>query len=285
MADLQPFYRDVQSHYDVSDDFYRLFLDPSMTYSCAYFERDDLTLEQAQLAKIDLALGKLDLQPGMRLLDIGCGWGATMVRAAQRYGAQVLGLTLSRNQYEHVAAAIDRLGLTGAEVRLQGWEEFEGRVDRVVSIGAFEHFRRDRYSEFFDRCYRILPQDGRMLLHTIIGHTLNDLRRMNIPVTRDAALFHIFMKREIFPGGQLPQPAEVTRSAGRAGFGTERMQALRPHYARTLDLWAQALAEHRAEAVRLTSTQVYERYIKYLTGCASYFRSGHLDVVQFTLVK
>ncbi|MEU7766952.1 cyclopropane mycolic acid synthase family methyltransferase [Nocardia sp. NPDC049190] len=285
MNDLQPFYRQVQAHYDVSDDFYALFLDPSMTYSCAYFERPNMTLEQAQRAKIDLALGKLDLRPGLTLLDIGCGWGATMVRAATEYGAKVVGLTLSRNQYEYVRARIDRDRIAGAEVRLQGWEEFDDAVDRIVSIGAFEHFRRERYEAFFERCHRILAPDDRMLLHTIVGHTLSDLRRMNIPVTRDDALFHIFIKREIFPGGQLPQPAEVTRLAGRAGFGTEKIQELQPHYARTLDHWAAALRKHRAEAIAITSEEVYERYMKYLTGAAAHFRSGHIDVMQFTLVK
>ncbi|WP_433657401.1 cyclopropane mycolic acid synthase family methyltransferase [Nocardia sp. CA-128927] len=285
MADLKPFYRQVQAHYDVSDEFYALFLDPSMTYSCAYFERDEMTLEQAQLAKIDLALGKLGLRPGMTVLDIGCGWGATMLRAASEYDVKVIGLTLSRNQFEHVKSSIDRLGITGAEVRLQGWEEYDGGADRIVSIGAFEHFRRERYEVFFDRCYRMLPPDGRMLLHTIVGHTLNDLRRMGIPVTRANALFHIFIKREIFPGGQLPQPAEVTRLAGQAGFGTERIQELGPHYARTLDHWAEALESRRAEAIELASEEIYTRYMKYLTGCAAHFRSGHLDIMQFTLVK
>ncbi|WP_330229161.1 cyclopropane mycolic acid synthase family methyltransferase [Nocardia sp. NBC_00508] len=285
MTDLQPFYRQVQTHYDVSDAFYALFLDPSMTYSCAYFEHQDMTLEQAQYAKIDLALGKLDLRPGMTLLDIGCGWGATMVRAATEYGAKVVGFTLSRNQYDYVQSMIDRQRLAHAEVRLQGWEEYDGDADRIVSIGAFEHFRRERYATFFERCHRMLPPGGRMLLHTIVGYTLDDLRRMNIPVTREHALFHIFIKREIFPGGQLPQPAEVTRVAGRAGFGTEKIQELRPHYARTLDFWAQALRERRAEAIAIASEEVYERYLKYLTGCAANFRSGHIDVMQFTLVK
>ncbi|MET7767820.1 cyclopropane mycolic acid synthase family methyltransferase [Nocardia sp. NPDC005366] len=285
MAALKPFYEDVQSHYDLSDEFYRIFLDPTMTYSCAYFEDEDMTLEQAQLAKIDLALDKLGLEPGMSVLDIGCGWGATMFRAAEKYGVRVVGLTLSRNQHDHVANEIERRELPGVEVRLQGWEEFDGRVDRIVSIGAFEHFRRERYQDFFERCYRVLPSDGRMLLHTIVGFTLNDLRRMNIPVTRETALFHIFVKREIFPGGQLPQPAEVTRAAGQNGFGTERIQPLQAHYARTLDLWARALVAHRDEAVRITSEQVYARYLKYLTGCAAHFRSGHIDVMQFTLSK
>ncbi len=285
MARLAPFYHNVQSHYDLSDDFYRLFLDPSMTYSCAYFQREDMSLEQAQSAKVDLSLGKLDLKPGQTLLDVGCGWGATMFRAATRYGVRAIGLTLSRNQYDHVRSEIERRGLTGVEVRLQGWEEFDERVDRIVSIGAFEHFRRERYEEFFGRCYRNLPPDGRMLLHTIIGHTLADLRRLGVPVTRDDALFHIFIRREIFPGGQLPQPAVITRLAGQAGFGTELIQSLQPHYARTLDLWSRALRDNRAEAERITSPENYARYMRYLTGSADHFRSGHIDVMQFTLTK
>ncbi|GAB2531209.1 cyclopropane mycolic acid synthase family methyltransferase [Nocardia heshunensis] len=285
MAQLAPFYRQVQSHYDLSDDFYALFLDPSMTYSCAFFERASMSLEEAQQAKIDLALGKLGLEPGMTLLDVGCGWGSTMIRAVLTYGVRVIGLTLSRNQFDHVNRQLRELGVTEAEVRLQGWEEFDGTADRIVSIGAFEHFRKERYPAFFARCHRLLPSDGRMLLHSIIGRTLAELRANDIPVTRADALFHIFMKREIFPGGQLPQPDTVTGNAEPAGFRTTRIQSLRPHYARTLDLWAEALQAHHTEAVRLTSEEVYQRYLKYLTGCAHYFRAGHLDVMQFTLQK
>ncbi|MFR9751370.1 cyclopropane mycolic acid synthase family methyltransferase [Nocardia sp. 004] len=285
MTDLQPFYQQVQAHYDLSNEFYELFLDPSMTYSCAYFERMDMTLEQAQRAKIDLALGKLDLWPGMTLLDVGCGWGSTMLRAVTEYGVKVIGLTLSSKQYDYVQELIDRENLTGVEVRQQGWEEYDDDADRIVSIGAFEHFRRERYSAFFEWCRRVLPSDGRMLLHTIIGYTLKDMHRMNVPVSRDDALFQIFIKREIFPGGQLPHLAEITRLAGKAGLGTERIQQLRPHYARTLDCWAAALRSHRAEAIALASEEVYDRYQKYLTGCAEQFRAGRINVVQFTMVK
>ncbi len=123
MGKLSPFFENVQAHYDVSDAFYALFLDPSLTYSCAYFEPEGVSLEEAQLAKIDLSLGKLKLQPGMRLLDIGCGWGATARRAAERHGAKVIGLTLSRNQAAHVEAAARREPTSSGsvEARLQGW--------------------------------------------------------------------------------------------------------------------------------------------------------------------
>jgi cyclopropane-fatty-acyl-phospholipid synthase len=178
MADLTPRFEDVQSHYDMSDDFYRLFLDPTQTYSCAYFERDDMTLEEAQLAKIDLSLGKLGLQPGMRLLDVGCGWGATMRRAVERFDVNVIGLTLSENQHDHAEKALAALDSPRSRrVLLKGWEQFDEPVDRIVSIGAFEHFGHDRHDDFFAMAYRSLPEDGVMLLHTITRLTLAELNR------------------------------------------------------------------------------------------------------------
>ena len=138
---LKPHFEDVQAHYDLSDDFFRLFLDPTQTYSCAYFERDDMTLEEAQIAKIDLSLGKLGLQPGMTLLDVGCGWGATLKRALERYDVNVIGLTLSKNQQAYVEQLFAESDSPRTKrVLLEGWEQFHEPVDRIVSIGAFEHF-------------------------------------------------------------------------------------------------------------------------------------------------
>ena len=157
--ELQPHFDDVQLHYDLSDDFYRLFLDPSQTYSCAYFARDDMTLEQAQTAKIDLALDKLNLTSGMSLLDLGCRWGATLLRAVDRFDVDVTGLTLSRNQTVHVAKRFADAGSPrSTRVLLQGWEQFDERVDRIVSIGAFEHFGRDRWDAFFDFAHGCCPR-------------------------------------------------------------------------------------------------------------------------------
>src|SRR5262249_1648625 len=152
-----------------STEFLRLFLDPTMLYSCAYFEREDMTLEDAQLAKLDLALDKCELRPGQRLLEVGSGWGAGVIRAAQKYKVNVVSLTLSNSQRDYVARKIQELppGSGSAEIRLQGWEEFNEPVDRIVSIAAFEHFRIERYPAFFQRCRQVLPDDGRMLLHTI----------------------------------------------------------------------------------------------------------------------
>ncbi|MDJ0394228.1 cyclopropane mycolic acid synthase family methyltransferase [Rhodococcus sp. G-MC3] len=285
MNTLEPFFDDVQAHYDLSDEFFRLFLDPSQTYSCAYFEREDMTLEEAQYAKIELSLSKCDLKPGMRLLDVGCGWGATMRRAVELYDVDVVGLTLSRHQHEHVQSTLDALDTTRkTEVRLQGWEEFDEPVDRIVSIGAFEHFRSERYDAFFAKAFDVLPVDGRMMLHTIVqlGH---DMFRQKSRVTRADVDFANFIGEEIFPGGELPLSPVIVDRAENAGFSIAHIQPLQPHYARTLDLWTEALRERRDEAIAIAGDPMYERYMRYLPGCADFFRRGLIDVRQFTMIK
>ncbi|KAA0118677.1 cyclopropane mycolic acid synthase family methyltransferase [Mycolicibacterium sp. P9-22] len=283
---LTPHFQDVQAHYDLSDEFFQLFLDPTQTYSCAYFERDDMTLEQAQLAKIDLALGKLGLQPGMTLLDIGCGWGATMRRAVEKYDVNVVGLTLSKNQAAHVQRSFDAMDSSrDRRVLLQGWEQFSEPVDRIVSIGAFEHFGFDRYPDFFRMAHDALPADGVMLLHTICAFNPVHAKEHGIPVTFELARFVKFIITEIFPGGRLPSVEMVKEKAAEGKFTLTREQSLQPHYAKTLDIWAEALERHKEEAIAIQSEEVYERYMKYLTGCAKTFRLRQTDVVQFTLAK
>lgn len=283
---LKPHFEDVQAHYDLSDDFFRLFLDPTQTYSCAYFERDDMTLEEAQYAKIDLSLGKLGLQPGMKLLDIGCGWGATLKRAIERYDVDVVGLTLSRNQQAHVQNLFDGLQ-TGRsrEVLLQGWEQYSGSVDRIVSIGAFEHFGASRYDDFFKMAYAALPAGGTMLLHTIVKPSDAEFAERGLPLTMTKLKFFKFIMDEIFPGGMLPFVSVVKEHATRAGFEVQRVQSLRLHYARTLTIWADTLRARRDEAIAIQSEEVYDRYMRYLTGCSELFRDGYTDVCQFTLHK
>jgi cyclopropane mycolic acid synthase MmaA2 len=283
---LQPHFENVQAHYDRSDEFFRLWLDPTQTYSCAYFERDDMTLEEAQLAKIDLALGKLRLEPGMTLLDIGCGWGSTMVRAIEKYDVNVIGLTLSENQKAHVERVFAQSdSARGKRVLLQGWEQFDEPVDRIVSIGAFEHFGFDRYDDFFKMAYTVLPDDGVMLLHTITALTLPQMADQKIPLTFEVARFVKFILTEIFPGGRLPSIEKVEEYSAKGGFELTRRQSLQLHYARTLDCWAEALEAHKAEAIAVQSEEVYDRYMHYLTGCAKGFRMGYIDVNQFTLAK
>jgi cyclopropane-fatty-acyl-phospholipid synthase len=283
---LTPHFDNVQAHYDLSDDFYRLFLDPTQTYSCAYFERNDMCLHQAQIAKIDLSLGKLGLQPGMTLLDIGCGWGATMRRAIEKYDVNVIGLTLSKNQAAHVQKSFDELDTPrSARVLLEGWEQFDEPVDRIVSIGAFEHFGHDRHADFFARAYEILPADGVLLLHTITGFTKQQMTDKGLPLTMRVVRFIHFIKTVIFPGGAPPLIEMVEEDSGKAGFTLTRNQSLQLHYARTLDLWADALEAHKDEAIAVQSEEIYDRYMHYLTGCATLFREGYIDVNQFTLEK
>jgi cyclopropane-fatty-acyl-phospholipid synthase len=260
---LKPHFEKVQSHYDLSDDFYRLFLDPTQTYSCAYFEPDDITLEEAQIAKIDLSLGKLDLKAGMTLLDIGCGWGATMMRAIEKYDVNVVGLTLSKNQQAYVE---------------QKFAESES--PRTKRFGA------DRYDDFFKKTYQALPAGGgKMLLHSIVKPSDEEFTGRGLKLTMRLLRYVKFIMDEIFPGGELPKVAVVEQHATNAGFEVDRVQSLRPHYAKTLDIWAAALETRKDDAIAIQSEEVYERYMKYLTGCANLFREGYTDVCQFTLVK
>ncbi len=283
---LEPHFDDVQSHYDLSDDFFRVFLDATKTYSCAFFERDDMSLEEAQIAKIDLSLGKLRLEPGMTLLDIGCGWGATLMRAIEKHDVNVIGLTLSRNQQAHVEQLFASSDSPRSKrVLLRGWEQFDEPVDRIVSIGAFEHFGQDRYDDFFETANALLPDDGVMMLHTITSLTMKQALERGVPLTMELARFLKFLMTEIFPGGQLPTVEMVQERSTNAGFTVSRIQSLQPHYARTLDIWAAALQARRDEAVALQSEEVYDRYMRYLTGCATLFRNGNSDVNQFTMEK
>jgi cyclopropane-fatty-acyl-phospholipid synthase len=279
-------YEDIQAHYDISNDFFGLWQDPTRTYSCAYFARDDMTLEEAQFAKIDLALDKLDLRPGMTLLDVGCGWGSVMKRAVEKHDVNVIGLTLSRNQRTLAQQILDEIETDRSrQVLLRGWEEFDAPVDRIVSIEAFEAFPKERYKAFFDMCYRIMPADGRMVLQTIMGHPLKRWPEMGIPITMTDLRFMRFIAKEIFPGGSVPCDEDVVEYSGAAGFSVEKRQDLTPDYVRTLDTWATKLEATHDQAVAVTSEEVYDRYMKYLRGCSDFFERNVSYVGQFTLVK
>ncbi len=283
---LTPYYEESQSIYDVSNDFFALFLGPTMGYTCGYYERDDMTLDESQNAKFDLALGKLNLEPGMTLLDVGCGWGGALEMAVRKYDVNVIGITLSKAQSEFARARLAKLDTNrSVEVRLQGWEEFDEPVDRIVSIGAFEAFKADRYPVFFDRAYKILPSDGRMLLHTILAHTQKFFRDNGIKLTISDLKFMRFIGTEIFPGGQLPAVEDIEQLAEGSGFTLERIHLLQPHYARTLDMWSANLEANADEAIAITDQVTYDRYMRYLTGCADFFRRGITNIGQFTLTK
>ncbi|MBO0679129.1 class I SAM-dependent methyltransferase [Mycolicibacterium sp. S2-37] len=285
-ATMKVAYEDVQAHYDISNEFFGLWQDPTRTYSAAYYERDDMSLEEAQLAKIDLALNKLGLAPGMTLLDVGCGWGALLKRAIERFDVNVIGLTLSKNQQALGQQVLDALDTSRSRrILLRGWEEFEEPVDRIVSIEAFEAFPKERYKAFFDLCYRIMPADGRMVLQTIMGHPLKRWPELGVPITMSDLRFMRFIAKEIFPGGSVPCDEDVVEFSTNAGFSVEKQDDLTPDYVRTLATWAEALEARHDEAVAVTSEEVYERYMKYLLGCSDFFNRNVSYVGQFTLVK
>jgi cyclopropane-fatty-acyl-phospholipid synthase len=285
-SNLRPAYEDVQAHYDISNEFFGLFQDPTRTYSSAYFERDDMTLQEAQIAKIDLALGKLGLEPGMTLLDVGCGWASVMKRAVEKHDVNVIGLTLSKNQRALGQQILDQIDTSRSrQVKLLGWEEFEEPVDRIVSIEAFEAFPKSRYKAFFDLCNRIMPSDGRMVLQTIMGHPLKRWPEMGIPITMSDLRFMRFIAAEIFPGGSVPSDEDVVEYSSNAGFTVEKLQKITDDYVRTLDIWSQKLEAAHDEAVAVTSEEVYDRYMRYLIGCSDFFQRNICEVGQFTLVK
>ncbi|MGB3893026.1 MAG: cyclopropane mycolic acid synthase family methyltransferase [Mycolicibacter sinensis] len=283
---MRPHFEDIQAHYDLSDDFFGLFQDPTRTYSCAYFAEPDMSLEEAQIAKIDLNLDKLNLLPGMTLLDIGCGWGATMKRALEKYDVNVIGLTLSKNQRAYAQQLIDSVDSDrNREVLLHGWEEFSLPVDRIVSIEAFEHFGHERYNEFFARCFDILPDDGRMAIQSSVSFHPYDLNARGKKLTFETARFIKFMVTEIFPGGRLPTTDMMVQHGERAGFLVPEAISLRPHYIKTLQIWGDALESRKDVAIALQSEEVYERYMKYLRGCQHYFADEMLDVSLVSYLK
>jgi cyclopropane-fatty-acyl-phospholipid synthase len=286
MAELRPYFEESQATYDISDDFFALFLDPNMVYTCAYFERDDMTLAEAQIAKLDLAFDKLNLEPGMTVLDVGCGWGGALVRAVEKYDVNVIGITLSRNHYELSKTRLAKIPTTRhAEARLQGWEEFDEKVDRIVSFEAFDAFKKERYALFFDRAFEILPRDGRMLLHSIFTYPQTYWREHGITVTMSDLRFFRFLSTEIFPNGSMCGEADIVDNSQASGFTIDQVQSLSADYVRTLEMWAANLEANRERAIEIQSQEVYDRFMRYLTGCAGLFRKGLSNVAQFTLTK
>jgi cyclopropane-fatty-acyl-phospholipid synthase len=276
----------VQAHYDLSNEFFALFQDPTRTYSCAYFPREDMTLHEAQVAKLDLTLDKLGLEPGMTLLDIGCGWGSVLKRAVEKYDVNVVGLTLSKNQHAYCQQVLDEIDSNRTRrALLRDWAEFTEPVDRIVVIEALEHFGFHRYDDFFKFAYNAMPNDGVMLLHSITGLHVKQVMERGIPLTMEMAKFIRFIVTDIFPGGRLPMIETIEDHTAKVGFKISRVQSLQNDFAKTLDLWAEALQAHKDEAIAIQSEEVYERYMKYLTGCAKAFRMGYIDCNQFTLEK
>ena len=270
----------VQHHYDVGNDFYALWLDRRMVYSCAYFPTGTEELNAAQEAKLEHICRKLRLRPGERLLDIGCGWGGLVAYAAQHYGVHALGVTLSEPQAlvgrERIAAA----GLGDhAEIRACDYREVSGApFDKIVSIGMVEHVGRSRLPEYFCQVWRLLRPGGLFLNHGITA------RGLAMPWRR-LGPGRSFMQAHIFPDGELVPIAPTLAAAQRAGFEVRDLENLREHYARTLRLWLRNLEAHRREATVLVGKARYRTWRIFLAASAQGFAAGRTEVFQALLAR
>lgn len=284
--DMRPHFEDIQAHYDLSDDFFGVFQDPTRKYSCAYFTGPDVTLSEAQVADVDLNLDKLDLKPGMTLLEVGCGWGLTLQRAMEKYDVNVIGLTLSKNQKAYCDQLLAKVDSDRTfDVRLEGWEQFHSPVDRIVSIEAFEHFGFERYDDFFKTCFDNLPDDGRMTIQSSVGYHPLDLAERGKKLTFDLARFIKFMITEIFPGGRIPSTQMMIDHGEKAGFVVPEAMSLRNHYIKTLGIWADSLERNKEAAIAATDEENFHRYMRYLKGCQYYFIDEAIDVSLVTYLK
>jgi cyclopropane-fatty-acyl-phospholipid synthase len=261
--------RRIRFHYDRSNEFYRLFLDPRMIYSCAYFRTPDATLEEAQVAKLDHVCRKLDLQPGERFLDIGCGWGALVNHAAVSYGVEATGCTLSRAQYEHACAQ----GSSRVRILEEDYRDVSGRFDKIASVGMFEHVGRGA-SRYFGRVAALLEPSGLFLNQAIA-------RPRGVP--DDAA--SLFVRRHIFPGGELIHLCEVIRAAEDAGFEVLDVENLRRHYARTCHLWEQRLASRHNAALQLVDEPTFRAWRIWLAASSLSFEDGFTSIYQILMAK
>jgi cyclopropane-fatty-acyl-phospholipid synthase len=267
--------RQVQFHYDVSDDFYALWLDERRVYSCAYYRDANMPLAQAQEAKIDHVCRKLMLREGERFLDIGAGWGGLLLWAAEHYGVHATGITLSKNQHAHVNRVIAERGLQGrVQMQLLDYRALpeDQPWDKIASIGMFEHVGRAMLPTYFEKIRRLLKPGGLLMNHGITaGGTRN---------TQLGAGIGEFIERYIFPGGELLHLSHVLRDMANAGLEALDVENLRPHYARTLWAWSDALESRLTRAAELAGERVLRAYRLYLAGSAMSFERGWISLHQ-----
>lgn len=265
----------IRFHYDRSNDFYRLFLDSRMVYSCAYFKNPNQTLDDAQCAKLDHILRKLDVRPEERFLDVGCGWGALPIRAAEKYGALATGCTLSAQQAAFAANAIAGKNLGHrAVVRELDYRLLGGPFDKIASVGMFEHVGRRRLGQYFHKIFGVLKDNGLFLNHGIIRPE---------GVTDGAET--LFLQQKVFPGGELAHLGVVIREAENAGFEVLDVENLRPHYALTCRRWVERLQRNERECLAAVDAETYRTWLLYLAGSALSFEKGVTDVYQILSAK
>ena len=271
----------IAHHYDVSNDFYRIVLGPSMTYSCAVWSSPDDTLEAAQAAKYELISQKLALKPGMRLLDVGCGWGSMVMHAAQHHGVRAVGVTVSRRQAELAAKRAVEAGLSDqVEIRLQDYRDVtDGPFDAISSIGMFEHVGLSKLELYFDRLMELLVPEGRLLNHAI--------SRPAAPRGRTPSRFkkHSFIDRYVFPDGELHEVGSVVSAMQRRGFEARHLESLREHYALTLRAWVRNLEAEWDRAVSIAGAGRARVWRLYMAACAITFEEGSNQIHQVLAVK
>lgn len=265
---------DVQSHYDVGNDFYKLWLDDTLTYSCAYFDhgnRDDLT--KAQIDKVHHILKKLDPKPGKTLLDIGCGWGTLMLTAAKEYGLRVTGVTLSEEQFNLVQKRIKDEGLEDvAEVMLVDYRELGDRKwDYITSVGMFEHVGKENLGLYFKDIYKYLTKDGVALIHGI--------------TRQQGGAYNGWINKYIFPGGYVPGLGEMVGHIIENDMQIADIEMLRRHYQRTLEIWDMNFNAHRSQIEDMMGDRFTRMWDLYLQACAASFESGNIDVIQYLITK
>lgn len=270
----------IQHHYDVSDAFYRLWLDERMVYSCAYFRQDDDTLDLAQAQKLDHICRKLRLAPGERFLDIGCGWGGLLFWAAERYGVDATGITLSRRQFEHVTREIARRGL-GSTVRVEFVDYLDlpddASYDKIASVGMFEHVGLPRFPAYFGKIQRCLKPGGFVMNHGIT-HNAPDAHALGSGIGE-------FVDRYVFPGGELTHVSKVMAAMAQAGLEVVDAEALREHYARTLWHWTERLEANGEAARREAGEERFRVWRIYMAGSAHAFERGWLSLWQLLAGK
>lgn len=267
--------KEVSSHYDIGNDFYKLWLDDTLSYSCGYFLHEDDTLYQAQVNKVDYILKKLYLKEGMSLLDIGCGWGFLLIEAAKKYKIKGTGITLSKEQYKEFSQRIKDEGLTDyLSVKLMDYRDLPKtglQFDRVVSVGMIEHVGRENYPLFMDCVNKVMKTGGLFLLHFI------------------SALKEFpgdpWIKKYIFPGGMIPSLREVLSYASDVRFHTLDIENLRQHYNRTLLCWEKNFQEHTEEIRKMFDEKFVHMWDLYLSSCAATFHNGIIDLHQVLMSK
>ena len=278
----------IRFHYDVSDDFYALWLDARRVYSCAYFRDTGMSLAQAQEAKLDHICGKLMLKPGERFLDIGAGWGGLLMWAAENYGVNATGITLSKNQHDYVQRMIEKKGLQGrVQMELRDYRDLDETqgFDKIASVGMFEHVGQANMPAYFAKIQRLLKPGGLVMNHGITAGSIE-------PGQLGAGMGD-FIEKYIFPGGELLHVSHVLRDMAMAGLEMVDTENLRPHYARTLWAWSDALESQLDEAQRVLQTtgnaidasKVLRAYRLYLAGCAMTFEQGWIGLHQILATR